>query len=58
VIEVFDELKNPLLQIRLTQKVASFEELSHQNAKPHLNLIEPGTMLGGEVEDNPMGGVG
>jgi len=30
---------------------------THQNAKPNLYLIEPGTMLWSEVKDNLMSGV-
>ena len=39
LVEVVDELQNPLLQVFYRGKAASLEQTAHQDAKPAFNLI-------------------
>lgn len=39
-------------------EVAAFEEATSQGAEPQFDLVEPGTVLGGEVEDMLVFGIG
>ena len=44
--------KDLLLEISQRAKVPTFEECSHQNTEPDLDLVHPGGVFGGVREDN------
>lgn len=44
-VEVLDEVQNSLAQFLGGSKGGALEQAAHQNAEPHLDLIEPRTML-------------
>ena len=49
-IVVFDEFIDGLAKLSDTGKVGSLQGLAAQDAKPNLNLIEPGGMGGSEMK--------
>ena len=56
-IEVIDEFKDAGFELSFADEIGSSEQLTNQDTEPNLDLIEPGTMLGGEVKHNFMTGV-
>ena len=53
-IEVVDEIQDPLFQVVHRSKTSPFEQAPHQDTKPQLDLIQPGSMLGGVDKANRM----
>src|SRR5918911_5479743 len=57
-IEVLDEVDQRLMQLLDGIETGAFEQAPNQDAKPNLNLIEPGGMLGGIDQADPMARIG
>src|SRR5919109_2335408 len=57
-IEVLDEVDQRLMQLLDGVETGTFEQAPNQDAKPDLNLIEPGGMLGGIDKADPMARIG
>ncbi len=53
-VEVGDELFDALLEIGLGGEALAAQELSDQDGKPDLDLIEPRGVLGGKMEGDPV----
>ena len=58
MVEVINEVQDLLLEVRFGGEVASLQEFASQNTKPDFNLIEPGAMFGGEMENHLVVGIG
>jgi hypothetical protein len=58
LVKVVNKIQYLLFEICLRGKTASTQELACEDAKPDFNLIEPGTVLWGKMENNFMGGIG
>ena len=53
-IEVVDEVKDFGLEVSLTGETGPSQQLPHENGEPDFDLIEPGTMLRREMDDQTM----
>lgn len=53
-IKVVDKVKDARFEIIFAGKACTLEQLTHKNAKPNLNLIEPRGIFGCVIENNPM----
>src|SRR5580693_3630655 len=56
-IEVGDEALDPLLEVLLRGEVTAAEEFADQDREPDLDLVEPGGVLGREMESDAVSGV-
>src|SRR5207248_8385702 len=57
-VEVLDEVDQRLMQLLDGVETGAFEQAPNQDAKPNLNLIEPGGMLGGIDKADPVVRIG
>src|SRR3954465_12404305 len=57
-VEVVDERQDPRLEILDRAEAGAAEQLSHQDAEPDLDLVEPRGVLGGVDEPDPVARVG
>ena len=57
-IEVLDEVNQRLMQLLDGVETGAFEQAPHQDAKPNLDLIEPGGMLRGIDQAEPVARIG
>lgn len=56
-IVIFDESQDLAFQVLHRSEIAAFEHFSNQDAEPNLDLVHPGSMFGGVMKDNAMGGI-
>ena len=56
-IVVVDESEYFGLQVLHTAEGAACEQLAYQDREPDFDLIHPGTMIGGVMEDHLVGGI-
>ncbi len=54
---VDEKRENLLLKVLQRAKVAALKQLARQNAEPDFDLVHPGSMLGGVIQDDPMRGI-
>ncbi len=57
-VEIVDKVHQCLVQVLGGLETGAFEQAPDQDTKPNLDLIEPGAMLGGIYEADPMTGIG
>src|SRR5436309_4978774 len=57
-VKVLDEVDQRLMQLLDGVETGAFEQASNQDAKPNLDLIEPGGMLGGIDKADPVVRIG
>ena len=57
MVEVGDEVFDAGLELGFRGEAFASQELAHRDREPDLDLIEPGGMLGGEMEGDPVAGV-
>lgn len=57
-VKVFDKSQDFGLEIGEGSERAAFEQFARENAKPNLDLVHPGSVLGGVVKDQAVGRVG
>src|SRR5947208_14536845 len=57
-VEVLDEVDQRLMQLLDGVETGAFEQAPNQDAKPNLDLIEPGGMLGGIDKADPVVRIG
>ena len=55
-VKVLDKGQHFGLEIGNRDEDAAFEQFASENAEPKLNLVHPGSVLGGVVKDKAMGG--
>ena len=56
-VVILDESQDLAFQLVHGSEIAAFEHFSDQNAEPNLDLVHPGSMFGGVMKDNAMGGI-
>ncbi len=56
-VVIFDERQDLAFQFLHGSEIAAFEHFSDQDAEPNLDLVHPGSMFGGVMKDNAMGGI-
>ena len=52
LVEVINKVQNAQTQVIDGGKAGPLQQLANQNTKPNLNLIQPGSMLGGVNKTN------
>src|SRR5436305_11106135 len=57
-VEVLDEVDQCLMQLLDGVETGAFEQAPNRDAKPNLDLIEPGGMLGGIDKADPVVRIG
>lgn len=57
-VVVVDESPDPFLEVFRGMEISACEKASRQDAEPKLDLVEPRAMLGSEVEDMLVVGIG
>ena len=53
-VVVFNESQYLSFEILDGSKVASFDDLAHQDTEPNFDLVHPGSMFGCVMKDNAM----
>ena len=56
-VVVFNESQDLSFEFLDRSKVASFDDFTHQDTQPDLDLVHPGSMFGCVVKDNAMRGI-
>lgn len=51
-VVIFDEGQNLAFHALNRGEIASFQDFANQDVKPNLDLVHPGSMLGGVVKNN------
>ncbi len=57
LIEILNKCQDFSFQIFCGGEITSFEQFTDQDAEPDLDLVHPGGVLWGVVENDPMGWV-